>query len=86
MFAPTNAAFDELSDATIEYLQSEAGQPTARAILSYHVASGVYSSMDLLSMGNATTISSLYRDDPALIQVWQGATRETVWLSNIGDD
>ena len=86
VFAPTNAAFDELSDATIEYLQSEAGQPTARAILSYHVASGVYSSMDLLSMGNATTISSLYRDDPALIQVWQGATRETVWLSNIGDD
>lgn len=86
MFAPSNAAFDELSDVTIQYLQSEEGQPTTRAIISYHMASGVYPSMDLLSIGNGTTIISLYRDDPALIQVWQDANRETVWLSNVGDD
>ena len=68
VFAPTNAAFDRLSPSSLEYFQTEAGIPSLKAILQYHVAAGVYSSNDLKSIENEG-VPSLYRNGAALIQV-----------------
>ena len=81
-----NEAFDKLTEATSEFLQSESGRPTAQAILSYHVALGVYPSTHLLSMTSGATLASLYNDGTALIQVWHDTNKENVLLSNVGDE
>lgn len=50
VFAPTNAAFEELPDGTVEMLLKSENKEKLTSILTYHVVSGNLSSADLMKM------------------------------------
>jgi transforming growth factor-beta-induced protein len=56
LFAPTNAAFEVLDDATVAYLVSDAGLEDLAIILSYHVIFGSVTSDLLVDGAMATTL------------------------------
>lgn len=50
VFAPTNAAFDKLPTGTVESLLKPENLKTLQTILTYHVVSGKWNSVDVLKM------------------------------------
>lgn len=55
VFAPTNAAFAKLGDATIQALLNDPA--TLQSILLYHALSGSFYAADVLNLSSATTIN-----------------------------
>ena len=50
VFAPTNAAFDQLPKGTVENLLKPENKATLTVVLTYHVVAGKYDSKKLMSM------------------------------------
>lgn len=63
IFAPTNAAFEQLPEGTVETLLQPDNQSTLQGILTYHVVAGSVSAEDLLQAisdnGGSYTISTV---------------------------
>ncbi len=57
LFAPTDAAFDDLADGTIGSLLQPANRPRLREILTYHVVPGTVAAIDLVGMQTLGTLS-----------------------------
>ncbi len=55
VFAPTNDAFGKIPDAKMNELLQETGQPTLRALLSYHFVPGLHPSAALTTPMKAVT-------------------------------
>ena len=55
VFAPTNDAFGKIPDVKMNELLQEAGQPTLKALLSYHLVPGLHPSATLTTPMNAIT-------------------------------
>jgi len=56
VFAPTNDAFDDLPEGTLEELLQEENQDQLADILSYHVVSGEVTSADVADLESAATV------------------------------
>jgi uncharacterized surface protein with fasciclin (FAS1) repeats len=56
VFAPTNEAFERVSDAFMNALLDEPGQLTLKAWLSYHILPGIFTAANL---GDLTTTRTL---------------------------
>ncbi len=69
IFAPTDAAFAKLPEATVEELLSPAGRGALTAILTYHVVPGVRSSAEVL---NARSLPSL-NGQPLTVDAAEGS-------------
>lgn len=54
VFAPTNAAFEELSEETVTFLTSAEGKDQLIDILTYHVVPGVVYASDVSNSGEVT--------------------------------
>jgi len=50
VFAPTNAAFSQLPEGTVETLVKPENKPALQGILTYHVVSGNWSARDIAKM------------------------------------
>tara|TARA_R110002049_G_scaffold247245_2_gene421416 strand:+ start:1686 stop:2264 length:579 start_codon:yes stop_codon:yes gene_type:complete len=48
VFAPTNMAFEKLSEGTVATLLQPENKATLKKVLTYHVLSGKYSAMDIM--------------------------------------
>jgi Fasciclin domain len=57
-FAPTEAAFDKVPQATMDYLASNAGRNDLKELLSRHIVMGVIPSSDLTA-NSTTSVTSL---------------------------
>jgi len=56
IFAPTNEAFDDLPEGTLDELLEEENQDQLIDILSYHVISGEVTSADIADLESAATV------------------------------
>lgn len=79
VFAPTNEAFNELPEGTVQNLLKADNKSTLRNILTYHVVSGKYNSDDLEKMINENNgkapLKSVQGED-----LWVMKNDEVFWI------
>ncbi len=56
VFAPTNDAFDDLPNGTVEKLLEPANQDLLQKLLTYHVVSGDVRAADVVTLSSASTV------------------------------
>ena len=75
MFAPTNDAFNNLPDGTLESLLLPENIETLQSILTYHVVAGKFMAEDVVNAinenGGQMTVTTLQGSDLTL-KMWEG--------------
>ena len=75
VFAPTNDAFNNLPEGTLETLLMPENRQTLQSILTYHVVNGSYMASDVVNAINQNdgqfTVTTLQGNDLTL-KIWEG--------------
>ena len=75
VFAPTNDAFNNLPDGTLESLLLPENKETLQSILTYHVVAGKFMAEDVVNAinenGGQLTVTTLQGND-LTIKMWEG--------------
>ncbi len=75
VFAPTNDAFNNLPDGTLESLLSPENKETLQSILTYHVVAGKFMAEDVVNAinenGGQLTVTTLQGND-LILKMWEG--------------
>jgi uncharacterized surface protein with fasciclin (FAS1) repeats len=75
VFAPTNDAFNNLPDGTLESLLLPENKETLQSILTYHVVAGKFMAEDVVNAinenGGQLTVTTLQGND-LILKMWEG--------------